>query len=299
MKSGEESLTMSGQGVGTRLADYLALTKPEVTSLVLVTTLVGFYVASPGALDLVLLLHTLIGTALVAGGTTAFNHYLERDDDARMRRTAQRPLPAGRLPSRTAFFFAAVLSAGGILYLALLVNLLASFLGFLTWASYLFLYTPLKKRTTLCTAVGAFPGAMPPLIGWAAARHQLNAEAWVLYAILFLWQFPHFLSIAWMYRDDYARGRILMLPVVDPSGTATGRQILLYSLALLPAGLAPTFLGMAGTIYFVGALVLGLLFLRVAARAARTHSTQSARQLLHASVAYLPLLFALLMLDKK
>ena len=283
----------------SRLADYAELAKPEVSSLVLASTLVGFYLGARGTLDWVLLAHALVGTGLVAGGTGAFNQLLEREDDARMRRTAGRPLPARRLEPGAALRFAALLSAGGILYLALLVNGLASLLAFATWASYLFLYTPLKKRTTWCTAVGAFPGAMPPLIGWAAARNSLDPQAWILYAILFLWQFPHFLSIAWMYREDYARGGIVMLPVVDPAGTATGRQIVAYALALLPVGVMPTFLGMAGPVYFLGALLLSLGFLWFSIRAARSHSNLHAKHLLHASVAYLPLLFALLMLDKK
>lgn len=299
MSSEAQRLVVAQPSVAARLGDYLELAKPEVSSLVVVSTLVGFYLGSQGPLDFARLVHTLVGTALVAGGTGAFNQFLERDDDARMRRTARRPLPAGRVQPRAAWRFAALLSAGGILYLCLLANPLAGFLAFLTWASYLFLYTPLKKRTTLCTAVGAFPGAMPPLIGWAAARNALDPQAWILYAILFLWQFPHFLSIAWMYRDDYARGRILMLPVVDPAGTATGRQIVFYSLALLPMGLTPTFVGMAGPVYFLGALILGVVFLKFAVRVALTRSNLHAKHLLHASVAYLPLLFVLLMLDKR
>lgn len=298
MKAGTASLAAVWKWEASRLRDYLVLTKPEVTSLVVVSTLAGFYLGARGGLEWVLLLHTLIGTALVSGGTAAFNQFLEREDDARMRRTAQRPLPAGRLEPAAALWFAAALSLTGVLYLALRVNFLASLLAFLTWGSYLFLYTPLKKRTVLCTAVGAFPGAMPPLIGWAAARGALNAEAWVLYAILFLWQFPHFLSIAWMYREDYARGQIRMLPVVDPTGSATGQQMLLYTLVLLPVGLVPTLLGMAGSLYFCGALLLGVGFLGFTLRAALQPSNQHAKHLLHASVIYLPLLFALLMIDK-
>lgn len=293
------SATTPSHPARSRLADYAELAKPEVSSLVLASTLVGFYLGARGALDWMLLVHALVGTGLVAGGTGAFNQLLEREDDARMRRTAGRPLPARRLEPAAALRYAALLSAGGILYLALLVNGLASLLAFATWASYLFLYTPLKKRTTWCTAVGAFPGAMPPLIGWAAARGTLDPQAWVLYAILFLWQFPHFLSIAWMYREDYARGGIVMLPVVDPSGTATGRQIVAYAMALLPVGVLPTFLGMAGPVYFLGALLLSLGYLWFSIRAARSHSNLHAKHLLHASVAYLPLLFALLMLDKR
>ncbi len=282
-----------------RLRSYLELTKPEVTSLVVISTLAGFYLASQGSLDLVLLLHTLAGTALVAGGTAAFNQFFERGDDVKMRRTANRPIPAGRVQPSPALWFAAIVSAAGILYLALAVNFTASLLASLTWGSYLFCYTPLKKRTTLCTAVGALPGAMPPLIGWAAARNALSAEAWVLYAILFFWQFPHFLSIAWMYREDYARAGIRMLPVVDASGKATGRQMVLCSLALLPVSLAPTLLGMTGTLFLGGSLVLGFAFLYFSVQAALTPSNVRARRLLQASVIYLPFLFALLMVDKR
>ncbi len=278
--------------------DYLTLTKPDVTLLVVVSAAAGFYMASGGQLDGLLLFNVLLGTMLVSGGTAAFNHYLERADDALMRRTARRPLPAGRLEPRAAFLFAAALSAGGVGYLLVFVNGLAAFLAFATWASYLFLYTPLKKKTVLCTAVGAFPGAAPPLIGWAAVRADLPLEAWVLYAILFLWQFPHFLSIAWMYREDYARGGFLMLPVVDATGRATGRQIVLYSLGLIPVGLLPAVLGMAGAAYFWGSLLLGLAFLGVSLQLARLPSNHNARRLLQASILYLPLLFALLMLDK-
>ena len=282
-----------------RWADYLELTKPDVTLLVVISAGAGFYLASSGPLDWLLLLHALVGTTLVSAGTAAFNHYLEQADDARMRRTARRPLPSGRLEPASAFWFASALSAGGVLYLALLVNLLASALAFATWASYLFLYTPLKKKTVHCTAVGAFPGAMPPLIGWAAARNALNAEAWILYAILFLWQFPHFLSIAWLYREDYARGGLLMLPVIDPSGRATGRQVTLCSLGLLPVALLPTLLGMSGPLYFWGALLLGMGYLAFSFQLARIPSKLHARRLLQASIIYLPLLFALLMLDKQ
>lgn len=299
MSKSAASVRMNGVGHGTRLRAYLELTKPEVTGLVLVSALAGFYLGSRGSIDLLLLVHTLIGTGLVSAGTAAFNHFLEREDDARMRRTAQRPLPGGRLEPRAAFWFAAAVSAVGVLYLGLLVNWLTSLLAFLTWATYLFLYTPLKKKTVLCTTVGAFPGAMPPLIGWAGARNGLSAEAWVLYAILFLWQFPHFLSIAWMYREDYARGQFRMLPVLDPTGSATGRQIALYSAALLPVGLAPAVLGIAGNHYFWGALLLGLVFLQFSLRAALSPSNQRAREVLQASIVYLPLLFALLMLDKQ
>lgn len=298
MKSSAYSVATSLRLPGARLSDYLELTKPDVTALVVLSTFAGYYLGSSHPLDWVRLLGTLLGTTLVSGGTAAFNHYLERADDARMRRTARRPLPAGRLEPRAALVFAAGLSAAGVLLLVLGVNLLAGLLAFATWASYLFFYTPLKKKTVLCTAVGAIPGAMPPLIGWAAARGSLSLEAWVLYAILFFWQFPHFLSIAWIYREDYLRGGVQMLPVVDPTGSATGRQMVLSAAALLPLSALPGFLGMAGPWYLWGALALGAAYLGAALWVAITPSTPNARRLLQASILYLPLLFALLLLDQ-
>lgn len=298
MKTSASSFAAGLRFPATRLADYLELTKPDVTALVVVSAFAGFALAATGPLNWLLLFHTLLGTTLVSGGTAAFNHYLERSDDALMRRTARRPLPAGRLEPRAAWLFAAGLSVTGVLYLVWRVNLLAGLLAFATWASYLFLYTPLKKKTVLCTAVGALPGAMPPLIGWAAARNSLSAEAWVLYAILFFWQFPHFLSIAWIYREDYARGGLMMLPVLDPSGSATGRQMVFCAAALLPTSLLPGLLGQAGMFYDAGALVLGAAYLFCAARVAAAPTIANARRLLQASIFYLPLLFALLLLDK-
>ena len=291
-------------GEGTAIGDYLELTKPSVTSLILMSTLAGFYMGTRGSFlgtgvapgSLVLLLNALAGTALLAGGTAALNHCLESHTDARMRRTEQRPLPAGRLRPARALAFGLTLSAGGVLYLALAVNLLTSLLGLLTWSSYLFLYTPLKRRTTLCTLVGAFPGALPVLMGWTAARGSLDPGGWLLYAILFLWQFPHFFAIAWMYREDYARGGLVMLPVFDLPATA--RQILAFSLALLLVSLLPTAMGMAGAVYICGAALLGMAFLYSGFRLARKRSAVEARRLLRASVLYLPLLYALLMLDK-
>ena len=299
MKTTTYTLPVTADLAHSRWADYLELTKPDVTLLVVISAGAGFYLASSGSLNWLLLVHALVGTTLVSGGTAAFNQYLEQADDARMRRTARRPLPSGRLEPAPAFWFAAALSAGGVLYLAWRVNLLASFLAFATWASYLFVYTPLKKKTVLCTAVGAFPGAMPPLIGWAAARGTVQAEAWVLYAILFLWQFPHFLSIAWIYRDDYARAGLLMLPVVDPSGRATGRQMVFFAALLLPVSVLPAFLGLTGPLYFYGAVLLGAAFLACAVQMAAAPTTRHARRLLQASIVYLPLLFALLLFSKR
>jgi len=280
------------------LSDYWTLTKPEVNLLVVASTLAGFDLGSRGPLDWLRLVHTLLGTLLVASGTATLNQFLEREPDSRMRRTARRPLPAGRLAPECALYFGVLLSVAGAIELALAVNALASLLALLTLASYLLFYTPLKARTPLCTLVGAFPGAMPPLIGWAAARGSLSLEAWVLYAMLFFWQFPHFLGIAWMYREDYERAGYLMLPPSDVDGRFTGREIFLFTLALLPVSLVPVALGQAGMIYLLGASLLGLAFLACGARLAHSRSNALARRLVLASVVYLPLVFALMMIDK-
>lgn len=281
-----------------RLADYWVLTKPEVNFLVVMSTLVGFYLGTRGPLDWMRLVHTLLGTLLVASGTATLNQLIERDADALMRRTAGRPLPAGRLRPFEALAFGLLLSVSGGLYLWLAVNPLASFLALATLVSYLLIYTPLKKKTPWCTFIGAFPGAMPPLIGWAAVSGSLSREAWVLYAILFFWQFPHFLAIAWMYREDYARAGLLMLPKGDVEGKATGRQILGYALALLPVSLIPVWTGQVGFVYLFGALALGLMYLYSSARLASYRSNALAKRLLLASVVYLPLVFALMVIDK-
>jgi protoheme IX farnesyltransferase len=280
------------------IADYLELTKPSVTSLILMSTLVGYYMAGPLFSNFLVLIHTLIGTALVAASAAAGNHYLEIESDSKMRRTAERPLPMGRMAPSSAFIFALVLCAVGSVYLALAVNLLTAALGLTTWASYLLLYTPLKRRTTLCTFIGAFPGAIPILMGWTAARGTLSdAGGWTLFAILFLWQFPHFYAIAWMYREDYERGGIHMLPVFDTAATA--RQIVAYGAFLLPVSLLPVYLGMAGVWYAAGAIALGAYFFYAGVRAAQVKTAGQARLLLKASIIYLPLIYALLMLDKR
>jgi heme o synthase len=277
---------------------YVVLTKPDVTFLVVITTIAGFYLASPGHLDWALLTHTLFGTTLVGAGTAALNQYFERDMDALMRRTAGRPLPAGILQPREALIFGVATIVAGGAWLALAVNLLASLLALATTVLYLGLYTPLKTRTTLATAVGAFPGALPPLIGWAAARGSLSAGAWVLFGILFLWQFPHFMAIAWMYREDYARAGIKMLPVVDPSGDATFAQIIGTSAMLVPMSLLPAVMGMAGIHYFFGALVLGMILLQVSLWANRHRAKVRAKWLMHATVAHIPILLAWMIFDK-
>ncbi len=286
------------------MKDYLELTKPNVTWLILMSTAVGFYLASPGTslpgLNFLLLLHTLAGTALVASGTAALNMWMERVADSKMRRTQARPLPAGRLSPPRAFWFGLLLAVAGVAYLGAAVNGLTGFLGAFTCASYLLCYTPLKPRTPHSTLVGAFPGAMPILMGWTAVTGRLSLEGWVLYGILFLWQFPHFLSIAALYREDYARGGIRMLPVVDDARlTATGRQIVAYTAALLAVSLLPAWLGVAGRIYMAGALLLGLGFFYFGWELAARYTRLQARRLLQASVIYLPLVYVLMVLDKQ
>ena len=277
---------------------YVVLTKPDVTFLVVITTVAGFYLASPARLDWALLMHTLLGTTLVGAGTAALNQYVERDMDAMMRRTAARPLPTGLLQPREVLLFGLVTIVIGAAWLALTVNLLASLLALATTVLYLGLYTPLKTRTPLATAVGAFPGAIPPLIGWAAARGSLSAGAWVLFGILFVWQFPHFMAIAWMYREDYARAGIKMLPVVDPSGDATFAQIVGTAAILVPMSLLPSVVGMAGIHYFFGALVLGMILLQVSLWANRHRTNVRAKWLMHATVAHIPILLAWMIFDK-
>jgi heme o synthase len=290
--------SLDGEGARERLADYLELTKPRVTSLVLATTLVGFYLGSRGPLDFVLLLNTLLGTALVAGGTSALNQYVEREQDARMLRTRRRPLPAGRLDPAHALLFAAAISMAGLLHLVLTVNLRTAGLAGLTLLSYVFVYTPLKKITSLCTLVGAIPGALPPLGGWTAAHGDIAAGGVALFAILFVWQLPHSLAIAVLYKDDYARGGFRLLPVVDPVGGTTGRQILAHCLVLLPLSLVPTLLQVTGVVYFFGALVLGLALTAFAVPVLVDASARSARRMLLASVVYLPVLLCLMAFDR-
>jgi protoheme IX farnesyltransferase len=281
-----------------RLLAYVELTKPRITFLIVLVAAAGFCLGARPPLDYVALTQAMIGIALLSSGIAALNQYMERDLDALMRRTASRPLPAGKLAPLEAFIFGAGLTAAAEAYLALAVNPLTALLGLAVIAGYIFLYTPLKTRTSLSTVVGAFPGAMPPLMGWTAARGEIGLEAWILFAILFLWQFPHFLAIAWMYREDYARAGIVMLPVVEPEGRVTGQQIVMCTLMLVPVSLLPTTLGLSGTVYFFGALALGLLFLYSSLCAALSHSRQQARRLLLASVLYLPLLFLLMVFNR-
>ncbi len=279
-------------------ADLWELTKPGINALVLVTAAVGSYLASEGRLDIQLLIWTLGGTALLSGGTNALNQYAERVADTRMKRTRDRPLPAGRLQPGLALTFAVSISVAGALVLALLVNPLTALLGVVALVVYIFAYTPLKKRTSLCTIVGAIPGAIPPMMGWTAVSGRVDVVAWVLFAIVFLWQLPHFLAIAWLYRADYAKAGLPMLPVVDPEGIWTGHQIILYSLALLPVSLLTTILDVTGAIYFFGALTLGVGLIALGVGVAVARSGLYARRLFFASIVYLPALLILMVIDK-
>jgi heme o synthase len=277
-----------------RVADFLALTRPRLNLLVVATTLAGYYLGV-GRFDPALLASTVIGTALVAGGAAAFNEILERDTDALMRRTRTRPLPGGRMRVVTAVWFAMTLSLGGLALLAAGANYLAAGVAAATLLSYALVYTPLKRKTSLSTLVGGIPGGLPPMIGWAAATNTLSIEAWVLFAIVFLWQMPHFLAIAWLCREDYARAGLLTLPVVEPDGRSTAQQVVLYASVLVPISLVPTLVGLAGPIYLGGALVLGLAFLALAAQFARRRTNETARRLFLGSITYLPLLWGLML----
>jgi heme o synthase len=294
----EQIVPRPALSVRERVAAYAELTKPRITFLIVLTAAAGYALASPAGVNYVGLISALFGIALLSSGIATLNQYLERDLDALMRRTADRPLPSGKLLPWEALLFGVGLTVVAQIYLAVFVNPLSALLGLIVIAGYLFGYTPLKTKTSLSTMVGAFPGAVPPLIGWTAATGELTLEAWVLFAILFLWQFPHFLAIAWMYREDYARAGILMLPVVEPDGRVTSQQIVIYTIMLIPVSLLPTALGLSGRIYLYGAAALGILFLYSSVRAAFSQSRQQARRLLLASVLYLPLLFILMVLDR-
>jgi heme o synthase len=274
------------------------LIKARLTSLVVLTTAAGFYAGWRGAMDWALMFHTVCGTALVASGAAALNQLLERDHDACMRRTESRPLPSGRLTPEAALLVGGALSAAGLIYLASAVNLLTSVLGAITWILYLWVYTPLKRITTLNTAIGAIPGALPPLMGWTAARNEISPEGWALFAILFFWQLPHFLAIAWIYKEDYKRGGFMMLPVMDPDGRKTSSHALSHTLGLLAVSLSPFVFRVAGVFYLGAALVLGIIFLAAAIRFARSLSISGARALFFVSIIYLPLLLTAMALDK-
>ncbi|MGD8866623.1 MAG: heme o synthase [Gemmatimonadales bacterium] len=279
-------------------ADLWQLTKPGITRLVLVTTAVGFYLGSSATLDWALMLHALVGTGLLAAGTNALNQYAERAIDAAMKRTRQRPLPAGRLSPALALSFSTGISVAGTVYLAWLVNLLTAVLGAVALLIYIFVYTPLKRRTSWCTVVGAVPGAIPPMMGWTAVTGRVDILAWVLFGIVFFWQMPHFYAIGWMYRQDYARAGFPMLPVVDDDGERTARQIIAYTVALVIVSVLTTVLGLTGALYFVGAATLGLAFLALGFALAKAPTGVQARRLFLGSVVYLPVLLVLMVIDK-
>lgn len=298
MNLGFQTLDVSLTGGYRRALDFLELTKPRVTLMVLVTTFVGFYLGSAEVPASLRLIQTLIGTALASAGTLALNQFMEREADALMKRTRYRPLPDGRIQPGEALLFGVALTAAGLWVLALAVNLLSALVTATIVVSYLLVYTPLKQRSPLCGLVGAVPGALPPVIGWAAARGTIGLEAWVLFALLFLWQVPHTLAIARLYRDDFARAGIRFLPVVEPEGGSTGRQIVGHSLALLTASLLPTLLGIAGSLYFLTAFLLGIGFLFFGVALALSQSLASARWLVLASIIYLPVLLVIMALDR-
>ena len=290
----DETIVLHRYSLREHIADFAELTKPRITLMVLITTLVGFYMGSRDGVNYLLLLHTIIGTGLVASGASALNQYFERDLDARMVRTRNRPLPGGRLVPGEALIFSSIISAAGALYLTFFVNTLTGALGAATLAGYILIYTPLKTRTTLCTLIGAFPGAAPPVMGWTAARGEVDAVALSLFSILFLWQMPHFFAIAWIFTEDYARAGFSM----HTSGERTGRQIIFYCCILIPVSVLPTFFGLTGTVYLLGAILLGFIYLGYGFAVALFRSNTHAHRLLRVSVLYLPVLLGLMMIDK-
>ncbi len=281
-----------------RAADYIQLIKPRLVVMILITTAAGFYLGAQQTIEWIRCLHTLIGAGLAAAGVLGLNQYLERDVDAQMKRTQDRPLPDGRMNPLEALIVGAALTGSGMLYLTFIVNTLSGFVLSLIVVSYLFLYTPLKRKTSLCTLVGAVPGALPPVVGWVAARGSLTGEAWVLFTILFLWQIPHSLAIAYIYREDYAKAGFRLLPVIHPDGASTCRQIVINCVALLGIGLLPALYNIAGSIYFFTALLSGIAFLAFGIYLARAHSVKAARYVLYASLLYLPVVFITMALDK-
>ncbi len=298
MKASAEILNATVAAEKSWPSVFADLVKARLTSLVLLTTFVGFYLGERGSVDFLQMFHALFGTALVAGGAAALNQLLEREYDAKMRRTAGRPLPSGRLQPVTVAVFGGVCSVAGLIYLATLVNLLTSVVGAVTSISYLFIYTPLKRVTWVNTLIGAIPGALPPLMGWTAARNELNGEGWALFAILAFWQIPHFMAIAWLYREDYAKAGFVMLPNLDAGGSRTAQQAVGNTVALLVASLCPFALGMNGKTYLVVALILGAGYGWTAIRFAEQLTAQRARQLFLASIIYLPLLITVLVGNK-
>jgi heme o synthase len=280
-----------------RIAAFLELTKPRIAFMLVLTSAAAFYLGTAGTFDFVLFANAMIGIAILAFGVATLNQYVERTTDALMDRTKNRPLPSFRLSPAEALIFGLAQCAVAEIYLYFLVNPLTAVLGLVVIVGYVLLYTPLKTRTSASTAIGAIPGAMPPLMGWTAASDEISIGALALFLLLFLWQFPHFLAIAWMYREQYAKAGILMLPVVEPEGKITARQIVLFSIMLVPVSLAPFFLGISGLVYLIGASVLGLWFLAESVATARARTVERARRLLFVSVLYLPLIFGLMVID--
>lgn len=284
--------------ISVRLADLWEMTKPGITLMVVLTAGLGFLLAERDSFSFLLLVHTLLGTGLVSAGASVLNHVLERDTDALMHRTAGRPLPTGRMDPDAALTFGVLLGILGLAELALWVNLLTALLGAVALSGYVFVYTPLKRISSLATVIGAVPGAIPPMMGWSAVRNELDAAAWVLFGILFFWQLPHFLAIAWLCREDYARGGFPMLPVLDPEGVRTGRQAVLYGAALVPISLLPSLLGLMGIVYFFGAFAFGLAYLGFSFAFAQARSNPGARRLMLASLLYFPALLLIMLLDR-
>ncbi len=286
-------------GLREKLAAYFELTKPRIAFMLVLTSAAGFYLGADNGFELVLFINSMIGITLLAFGVATLNQVWEVKTDALMERTASRPLPTQKLTVTEALIFGVALCLTAEIYLAFLVNYLTAILGLIVIIGYVLLYTPLKTRTSASTAIGAIPGAMPPLMGFTAAANEITLGAWVLFALLFLWQFPHFLAIAWMYKEQYAKAGILMLPVVEPEGKITARQIVVFTVLLLPVSLAPFFIGMAGWIYLIGASLLGIWFLTASIKAARAKNAEQARKLLLVSVLYLPIIFALMVFNHK
>lgn len=280
-----------------KIAAYLELTKPRIAFMLVLTSAAGFYLGADKGFELILFLNAMLGITLLAFGVATLNQVWERKTDALMERTANRPLPTNKVSVMEALIFGLGLCITAEIYLAVLVNVLTAILGLVVIVGYVLLYTPLKTRTSMSTAIGALPGAMPPLMGFTSSANEITMSAWVLFAILFVWQFPHFLAIAWMYREQYAKAKILMLPVIEPEGKITARQIVIFTILLIPISLAPYFLGTAGLVYLIGASVLGVWFLFESIQTARAKTTEKARKLLLVSVLYLPIIFALLVFN--
>ena len=298
MNSSTETVNIATASASRRVADFYELTKPRIVLMVLVTAFVGYYAGSGNVPDYVQLLQMILGTALAAGGTLTLNQFIERETDARMARTCRRPLPDGRVQPNDALWFGIVLTLAGLGYLAMTVNVLSAVVAASITVSYLWAYTPMKRMSSLCVPVGAVPGALPPVVGWVAARGELSVDAWVLFAIMFLWQIPHTLAIAFLYREDFAKAGIHFLPVIEPDGDSTNRQILVHCAALLVVSLLPTLIGLAGAIYFLTAFLLGVGFLASGIGLVLAPTRAGARRLLFASLLYLPVLLLVMALDR-